>query len=170
MRKYLQVVDRHKASKVLRLINYFIDLFFNFIIISVLFGILGLLYSLVSGIPFQEVAYMMENVNPLLDRLVTLLTYAFLMFSTETITGGRSLGKLLTGTQVIMIDGTRPKAGNYFLRNIIRCLPFIDQLSFLGENGFHDAWSETRVVVKKHYEAELRAKDDINSIGTKEIV
>jgi hypothetical protein len=56
----------------------------------------------------------------------------------------------------------------FFIRNISRLVPF-DILSFLGENGWHDSWSDTRVVNIKNYEAEKQAKSEIESIGTKEI-
>lgn len=111
----------------------------------------------------------MKNINPLLDRGITLSCYVLFMFLIETLTKGRSIGKMITGTRVIMIDGTKPTTKNYFIRNIIRMLPFIYQLSFLGENGFHDNWSNTRVVNLKNYETEIQAKSDIESIGTKEI-
>jgi hypothetical protein len=56
----------------------------------------------------------------------------------------------------------------YFIRNISRLVPF-DVLSFLGENGWHDSWSDTRVIHTKNYETERQAKSEIESIGTKEI-
>ncbi|WBV58723.1 RDD family protein [Chryseobacterium daecheongense] len=169
MRKYLQIVDRHRASQGLRLANYIIDLIFSYILILILLGVLGITYAFITGNTVEEIGYRMENMNPLLDRLITLSAYLLMMFLTELITQGRSLGKLITGTKVVMIDGTSPGAGNYLLRNIIRGIPFVDQLSFLADkSGFHDKWSETCVVVKKNYEAELQLKSDINTLGTKE--
>lgn len=171
MRNYLQIVDRHRASQGLRLANYLIDLVFSYIFILIAFGALGVVYALVTGNSVEEIGYEMENMHPLLDRLVTLTAYLLVMFLTETISKGRSLGKWITGTKVIMIDGTSPTITNYFLRNIIRGIPFVDQLSFLADkSGLHDTWSQTRVIVKKNYEAELQLKNDINSLGTKEII
>lgn len=167
--KYLQIVDRHRASKGTRFLNYIIDGIFGYILVLLFFGLLLIIYSFISGSTLIEVGTSMQNINPLLDRIITLGCCAMFMFLIETVTKGRSLGKLITGTRVIMIDGSKPTIGNYFLRNIIRMLPLIDQLSFLGENGFHDSWSNTRVINIKDYEAENQLKNDINSIGTKEI-
>lgn len=88
----------------------------------------------------------------------------------EYFTKGRTIGKYITGTRVIRTDGQNPTFEEYLIRNISRLVPF-DAFSFLGGgNGWHDSWSDTRVINIKNYEAEKQAKDDINSIGTKELV
>lgn len=169
MRKYLQIVDRHRASQGLRFANYIIDLIFSYIFILIIFGVLGIVYALIADSSVEEIGYKMENINPILDRLITLSAYLLIMFLTELITQGRSIGKLITGTKVIMIDGTSPTVGNYLLRNIIRGIPLVDQLSFFADkSGLHDKWSQTCVILKKDYEAELQLKSDINTLGTKE--
>ncbi|MBK1897920.1 RDD family protein [Chryseobacterium paridis] len=171
MRKYLQIVDRHRASQGLRLANYIIDFIVSYIFVLILLGLSGITYAFITGSTVEEIGYRMENMNPMLDRLITLSAYLFVMFLTETISKGRSLGKLITGTKVIMIDGTSPSVGNFLLRNIIRGIPFVDPLSFLADkSGLHDKWSQTCVIVKKDYEAELQLKSDINTLGTKEII
>ena len=40
---------------------------------------------------------------------------------------------------------------------------------FFGENGWHDKWSETRVINMKNYQAEIQAKKEIEDLGKKEI-
>ncbi|MBL1219583.1 RDD family protein [Chryseobacterium sp. L7] len=162
MRKYLQIVDRHRASKGTRLANYLIDLVAFYII----FFILLTLLMIISPAYREWVA----NSSGIVQRLMGIISYILFTFFVEAVTGGRSLGKLITGTRVIMTDGQKPSIGNYFLRNIIRGVILIDQLSFLSENGFHDSWSNTRVIMIKDYEAERQLKSDINSIGTKEII
>lgn len=66
------------------------------------------------------------------------------------------------------IDGTEPTFNDYLIRNISRIVPF-DTLSFFGENGWHDKWSETRVINMKNYQAEIQAKSEIEDLGKKEI-
>ncbi len=105
--------------------------------------------------------------NPLLDRIITTLAYVIIMFLIEFMTKGRSLGKLITGTKVVMIDGSAPTTKNYFYRNLCRIIPF-DTLTFLGENGWHDKISKTTVVNKKAFEADLSQEDSIESIGNTE--
>ncbi|WP_367269831.1 RDD family protein [uncultured Chryseobacterium sp.] len=167
--EYLQIVDRNRASKGSRLLNYIIDGILGYIAALLFIGFSAIIYTFVSGSSLLVVGTEMKNINPLLDRGITLSCYVLFMFLIETLTKGRSIGKMITGTRVIMIDGTKPTTKNYFIRNIIRMLPFIDQLSFLCENWFHDNWSNTRVVNLKNYETEIQAKSDIESIGTKEI-
>ncbi len=67
-----------------------------------------------------------------------------------------------------MTDGNEPTLSDYFMRNIIRLVPF-DALSFFGENGWHDSWSDTRVINIKNYQAERQTKNEIDNIGLKEI-
>ncbi len=81
---------------------------------------------------------------------------------------GKTLAKFITGTSVISIDGNKPTMGQIVGRTFSRLVPF-DALSFLGENGWHDSWSDTRVIHTKNYETERQAKSEIESIGTKEI-
>jgi uncharacterized RDD family membrane protein YckC len=162
MRKYLQIVDRHRASKGARFANYLIDLVAFYI---VFFIILMILMPISPA--FRE---WIANTSDIAQRLLGIISYILFSFFMEAITGGRSLGKLITGTKVIMIDGEKPSIGNYFVRNIIRGIILVDQLSFLGENGFHDNWNSTRVVNIKDYEAERQLKSDINSIGAKEMI
>lgn len=75
---------------------------------------------------------------------------------------------MITQTSVLSIDGTKPGLKQIFLRNIIREIPF-DNFSFLGENGWHDRRTDTRVVTIKKYEADKQAKSEIDTIGSKEI-
>ncbi len=161
MRKYLQIVDRHRASKGARFANYLIDLVAFYIV----FFVANMIIMLISP-AYRE---WITNSGDLVQRLLGIISYILFTFLVETFTGGRSLGKLITGTKVIMTDGQKPSVGNYFLRNIIRGIILVDQLSFLGENGFHDQWSNTRVINIKDYEAETQLKNDINSIGAKEM-
>ncbi|EJL73911.1 RDD family protein [Chryseobacterium populi] len=161
MRKHLRIVEDHRAEKGIRLVNYFIDLVVFYIIYFILLTVLYIISPAFNS--------WISNLNPIADRLMSVTFYIFYIFLTESLMKGRSIGKLITGTKVIMIDGTTPSLPDYFIRNIIRGIILIDQLSFLGETGFHDSWSNTRVIKIKDYENQLKAKNEINSIGTKEI-
>ncbi|ALR31243.1 MULTISPECIES: RDD family protein [Chryseobacterium] len=162
MRKYLRIVDNHRATKGQRFGNYIIDLI-SFYIVYFMFGGILLIIS-------PAFNHWISNSSELSQRLMGILSYISYCFLMESITGGRSIGKLITGTKVIMIDGSKPKIGNFFVRNIIRGIILVDQLSFFGENGLHDSWSETRVINIKNYESEKQVKSEIEGIGAKEIV
>jgi uncharacterized RDD family membrane protein YckC len=168
MRKYLQIIDRHRATKWARLGSIVIDrivfnmFFFAFAIIGGLIdGILGIYY-------FTKLFDQLEGIGRLADIVMTNIIFFIYIFLLEYFTKGRSIGKFVMGSKVIMTDGTEPKVRDYLIRNICRLVPF-DGLSFLGENGWHDSWSDTRVISIKNYEAEKQTKSDIEDLGKKEI-
>ncbi|CAM2888564.1 hypothetical protein DRF59_07760 [Chryseobacterium flavum] len=168
MRKYLVIVDRNRSDKWIRFANFFIDR----LVITVFFLAFGfissLLYNLANIDFFINIVYKISEVNRFLDILITSSIYFLYTFLIEYFTKGRSIGKYITGTKVICIDGTEPTFNDYLIRNISRIVPF-DGLSFLGENGWHDKWSETRVINIKNYQAEIQAKSEIEDLGKKEI-
>jgi uncharacterized RDD family membrane protein YckC len=83
----------------------------------------------------------------------------------ESLTG-KSIGKYVTNTKVMMADGSKPEPYSIFIRSLSRLIPF-DQLSFLGTipRGWHDTLSKTVVVDLKKYNQELEMQDSINEIG-----
>lgn len=149
MNEYLQdaeiIEEVVPVDKGLRFANFLIDLilfyavlFTGAISIGVIAAVLGM------GNVFDG----LEDINPLVDRLFTLLFYACFMAFQEVISGGRSLGKLITGTKVVTSDGYKPEFSVLITRNLSRAVPF-DNLSFLGGGtGWHDKWSDTTVVKK----------------------
>lgn len=168
MRKYLVVVDRNRAQKGIRLANLIIDRAIITIIFFAFGVIAALIYNLTNNDFLLKIVYKMSEINRFLDILITSLIYFMYTFLIEYFTKGRSIGKYITGSKVICIDGTEPTFNDYLIRNISRIVPF-DALSFLGENGWHDKWSETRVINIKNYQAEIQAKREIEDLGKKEI-
>lgn len=167
MRKILKIVESNKASLGIRFAHLIIDrivvyaLFFFFGVFS------SLTYELLNIEFFSNITDEMAGMSKLQDILITSFVYFLYLLLMEYFTKGRTVGKYITGTKVISTDGLEPTFQDYFIRNISRFVPF-DALSFFGENGWHDNWSDTRVINIKNYEAESQAKDEINSLGTKE--
>jgi uncharacterized RDD family membrane protein YckC len=74
--------------------------------------------------------------------LVTILAYYIILEGLF----GFTIGKLITGTRVVALDGSRPKFSAIVGRSLARFVPF-EPFSFLGNTtGWHDRWSGTRVV------------------------
>ncbi len=168
MRKYLRIVDTNRATKWQRLANFIID---RIIFTSSFFiiGSLGVIIDTILGIQyFTELFSNFAGINKALDILITAILYFLYTFLLEYFTKGRTIGKYITGTKVMTTDGQVPTVYEFFIRNISRLVPF-DILSFLGENGWHDSWSDTRVINVKNYKAETQTKSEIESIGAKEI-
>ena len=63
------------------------------------------------------------------------------------VSAGKTVGKYVTGTQVITEDGELPSAGTVVIRTLCRMIPF-EAFSFFGSTprGWHDKLSKTRVV------------------------
>ena len=162
MARNAQLVERNKASQGLRFANYLIDLGIFYGLIMAFFFVMAL-FSQDPDALIDD----LDNANPLLDRVLTLIGYALYMFVIEILLKGRSIGKFITVTRVVTIDGNQPTMGDLFTRNISRAVPF-DQLSFLGNNGWHDKWSDTRVVKSKDFDNAVNLENSIQTIGVKE--
>jgi uncharacterized RDD family membrane protein YckC len=81
---------------------------------------------------------------------------------------GRTLGKFVTGTIVVDVNGKQPSFGTICKRTLSRLIPF-DSYSFLGNaRGWHDSNSDTYVVDKKSLEESVQLFHEFNSIGHKE--
>lgn len=167
MARVLQVVERHKADKGYRFLNYIIDFGFSVVIIWVLVFLFVFMQYFITGTDMEEAIDDITNINPLIDRVGSLLVYGLIMFLVEKFSNGRSLGKLITGTKVVKADGSDLTTDDLLKRNFARAVPF-DQLSFLGNSGWHDNWSNTRVVRVKDYDLARTMQNDIKSLGIKE--
>lgn len=68
----------------------------------------------------------------------------------EAVSGGKSIGKLITGTKAINLDGSEINFAKAFTRNMIRAIPF-NAISALGNpcDPWHDRLSKTMVVDEK---------------------
>lgn len=118
----------------------------NFLIDRVVFMGLALIVGVLLGVFYPESVSVLENVNQLVDILVTYFFYALYMSFFEAGTKGRSIGKFITGTKAVNEDGTDISVGTAFLRSFCR-FP-IEQLSGLGSTCYpwHDQWSNTYVI------------------------
>ena len=165
MAKLYKIVEDNKADKGVRLANYLIDFVAVYLLFVSFFLILGIIHGLTGNADIGKILYSLADIDPIIDRIVSFLTYAILMFILEYTTKGRSLGKLITGTMVVKTDSTILTATDYFIRNMCRIIPF-EALSYLGSTGWHDSISNTRVVKKRAYEEAQMRKIDLESLGT----
>lgn len=141
----LDVIEQEDSNEIIpvekgtRFINYLIDL-------AIFYVSLVLFLFLLDQNEFGFVQQLAKE--PILDRLFSMFCYGVFMCIQELIFKGRSIGKFLTGTKVVDEYGNTPASSTLLARNLSRMVPF-DQLSFLGERGWHDSWSNTYVVKKK---------------------
>ncbi len=98
------------------------------------------------------------NIIDILDQIHDYIFGILIMslyYIPQEVMWGRTLGKLIMGTQVVSISGKPAPFSQIFGRTLIRFVPF-EAFSFLGgrghPQGWHDSWSKTKVVSlrKKH--------------------
>lgn len=127
------------ASKTKRFVNLLID--------SIVFYAMAFLLGVFMAI--ASVDYLIDS-NPLLFNVIIYALFVGVYFLLETSLNGKTVGKYITGTRVIMEDGQDLKPKNILGRSFARLVPF-EAFSFLGSQptGWHDRWSGTRVIDEK---------------------
>lgn len=125
-----------------RFLNFIIDLAFFYLLIVVT----AVVFAIVAPGLFTDFAAS-PLANPLMDRLLSLVLYALYMGAMEAIFKGKSLGKLLTGTRAVNLDGSPIATGSAFARGFSRAVPFC-VLSAFGSpcNPWQDRWTDTMVI------------------------
>lgn len=131
-----------RASTGKRFLNYLIDLVLFYILVF----FIGILLAFTAPSFIDDLNSGNTGLN-LLDRLFTLILYALYMSVVEAIFKGRSLGKLITGTKAVNLDGTSITTGTAFARGFSRAVPFC-AFSALGTpcNPWQDSWTNTMVI------------------------
>jgi uncharacterized RDD family membrane protein YckC len=145
-----QEIYLEPASKGARLLNYIIDII-AFYVIAYLVNIILAIIILSKGTrTIQETSG--SNLGRgtvqlalLFAFFLTLLAYYTLM---EGFTKGRTIGKFITGTQAVSMDGSSITFKQAFIRSISRFVPF-EPFSALGYTPWHDSWAGTVVIKKK---------------------
>lgn len=131
-----------RASAGKRFLNFIIDLLFFYILA---FGL-----AIVAAIINPSFVEFLNNDSfgfNLLDRLISLVLYALYMGASESIFKGKSIGKFLTRTQAVNLDGSTISTKTAFLRGFSRAVPFA-AFSAFGEpsNPWQDRWTDTMVI------------------------
>ncbi|MBJ6110173.1 RDD family protein [Hymenobacter sp. BT523] len=128
-----------EASTGQRFGNYLIDIatfYFGCLLLGVA---LGVVLGLTGHIEW------LDNIKGPVSNLVG-IGLMFVYYFVLEVSTGRTIGKLLTRTRVVMEDGFELTTKAIFLRSLCRMIPF-DAFSFLSGNaGWHDTFSKTRVV------------------------
>lgn len=156
-----QVVDLDycRATTGKRFANYIIDLIAFYIILLLIYICIGIL---IPGI--------LDRINGLLDRLIALVCYGFIMCLTEAVSHGKSIGKFITGTKVVNLDGTEIDFPKALTRNMIRSIPF-NAFSALGSPciPWHDRWSDTIVIDEKKLALHSKRAELFDSVKNQEL-
>lgn len=132
-----------RAESGKRLLNYIIDLAFFYILAI---GV-GIFIAIASP---SSVESLTDESNPIGDRLLGLVFYGIYMSIVEGLFKGKSLGKLITRTRAVNLDGSRITVGTAIARGFSRAVPFC-AFSALGSpcNPWQDKWTDTLVIDEK---------------------
>lgn len=132
------------ASQNRRFLNLLVD---NVIlqVLSYASGVaLGFWYVTSNGGRFTEQDKAALQVTGFFLGLFVAYMYYFLL----EVACQKTIGKMLTGTKVVSMDGSRPTIGQFAGRAAARFIPF-EAFSFLGSQeprGWHDSLTGTRVI------------------------
>lgn len=126
-----------------RFFNHIIDII-GYYVFVILFAILAAgILSVISPETLNSIDPNSKLFEYLLGFILGVVYYTLIEFST----GGRSIGKYITKTKIITLDGEKPVFKQYLIRSLCRFIP-LEAFSFFGttDAGWHDSISKTRVV------------------------
>jgi uncharacterized RDD family membrane protein YckC len=126
------------ASSWRRLANLFLD-YLGYILLSFVIGIAIAMIEELTGTEGS-----IEKIPDILFGIVAYLIY----YIPQEALSGKTLAKLVTGTRVVSVDGTRPTLAQIVGRTFSRLIPFAPFSFLRGRNpvGWHDRLSNTRVI------------------------
>ncbi|MBD3582329.1 RDD family protein [Flavobacterium selenitireducens] len=157
---YFRLTNDMRASKGQRFANYIIDLF----AVYGLFFLFAFVWGFVR-VAMGDSAEAFGTDEQYKFTLLFILLY-FIYYTAFESYGGRTIGKMITGTMVVTNEGEKPEAANIAGRTLCRLIPF-DNFSFLGERGWHDSISKTDVVKKHIYLSRRNEVIEMDEIGEK---
>lgn len=148
----LTTFDNHvvRADTGKRLANYIID-FIGFYLLA--FAV-AILVGLLSPDTLDSIAD--DDPVNLGEQLLTLVLYGLYMGLVEAIFKGKTLGKLITRTRAVNLDGSPISTSTAFTRGLCRAVPFC-AFSALGTpcNPWQDKWTDTVVMDERHSDIRL---------------
>jgi uncharacterized RDD family membrane protein YckC len=133
-----------RASSGKRFANYIIDLLLFYLLAAIII----FLAAMLNTSSFEDAEE--TSILNILDRILYLLLYGIYMFVVEALFKGKSLGKLITGTRAVNLDGSRISITTALGRGMSRAVPF-NELSALGSppHPWHDKWNKSLVIDEK---------------------
>ena len=129
-----QKVDSNVVGSGIRFVNFLIDF--------IVWLILAVIVSFIIGIFVQPTDQGILTLFGYVLIFATLIAYYAIM----EIRFQKTVGKFITKTKVVKMNGEKPTNGDIITRTFCRLIPF-DRISFLFvKNGIHDFLSKTKVV------------------------
>lgn len=106
----------------------------------------------------------------LLERIVAEIVIVVVYYTFLEGIAGISIGKLITGTKVVTLNGEKIGFGQALARSFCRFIPFEALSGLLGDGFWHDTFTETIVVDRKAFEREKWAHDHAEPSAPEEVL
>ncbi len=127
-------IDSNAVSSGIRFVNFLIDF--------IVWLVIAFIVSLLIGVLFQPTE---QGVIQLFGYMLIFGTF-IAYFAIMEIKFQKTVGKFVTKTKVVKMNGEKPETSDIIVRTFCRLIPF-DRISYLfTKNGFHDLLSKTTVV------------------------
>ena len=136
------LVVAQDASRGERFANFIVDIICAYIVIFIGGFVMALLIPGFGASVTQGDGSISVTTN-----FVGILFFILYYTVMEGVTGGRSIGKFITGTKATTLDGQKLTWKDAFLRSLCRCIPF-EVFSGFG-TPWHDRLTKTTVVKNK---------------------
>lgn len=132
--------ERVQAALKIRLSNLLIDQLVIWLSWYLVLGRLMVSY-------FADLGWVTDDDTPLVVNCLTVVVDILYFTVLEAVTGGKTIGKMLTRTRAVNQDGTRIGFKKALLRSLCRMVPF-EVFSALGSRCYpwHDRWTKTLVI------------------------
>jgi len=136
-----------RVSPGMRFANYIIDLIVFYVLYFITFIAIGAIYATSTAAADERISLDRDSFILSMGFVYLVVFGVFLIYYTvmEGATKGRTIGKLVTGSRVVMNDGTPFTWKAAFLRSLCRLIPF-EAFSAFGGNPWHDSITNTAVV------------------------
>jgi uncharacterized RDD family membrane protein YckC len=130
----IKKIENNTVGSRIRFVNFLID----FIVIFILYSII---------VPVIETFLPLVNqTERAIYRIGFLVFFVALYYIPLEYGLQKTLGKIVTKTKVVTLEGNKPELIDIISRTFCRLIPF-DRFSFFySRNGFHDAISRTKVI------------------------
>lgn len=140
-----QDIALERANTGIRFANFLIDTIFYYGIMLLVGVAMGIIVESTGGNIESSFIVQEDAASISLQYLLSFASYLGVFTLLEGAARGKSLGKLITGTRALKIDGSDLTWKDALMRSLCRIVPF-EAFSAFGGNPWHDRWTDTFVV------------------------
>ncbi len=159
------ILEKSKANGGKRFANYIVDYIVQLVLFTGIMMVIVLLQLYITG--SNSIGEWFDTIGKIEEYLLGYVLMVIYYFAMESLAKGKTIGKLITNTKVVNLNGETPDTANIMKRTLCRLIPF-NALSFLGNEarGWHDSLSDTYVVDTKTFDVEMQKQFAMEEIGS----